>query len=371
VLRKSANNKHKKGMPMRLLKSISALALLCGVTLTSQAQTVATTTVITDGLAHPWGVAALPDGQFLVTERPGYITLVTADGKKSRLQNVPDITAERQGGALGLALDPNFASNQTFYACLVTADASGATTSTVFKGRLEGTKFVEPEPIFAAFPHVPTGFHFGCRLAFTDSQSLYVSLGDRGGFKERTQDLTSHFGKVVRITPDGEAHPENPFLESSVPEVFTIGHRNVQGMAVHPKTKQVWTHEHGPKGGDEINPLNKGANYGWPTITYGVNYNGSIITDKTEQEGLEQPLHYWVPSIAPSGMAFYGDDLLVGSLKFRYLNYIDLDANGNVVKETKLLEDLDARIRDVIVHEGAIYVLTDEPNGRLVKVTLN
>lgn len=337
----------------------------------AHAQSVSSTTVITDGLAHPWGVAALPDGRFLVTERPGFITLVDTNGQKTRLANVPAVTAQRQGGALGIALDPNFAQNNTFYVCLVTADETGVNTgSTVFKGQLVGTQFVNPTKVFEALPKVPTGFHFGCRLALTDSNSLFVSLGDRGSFKARTQDLTSHFGKVVRVTTQGQAHPENPFLDSQVPEVFSIGHRNVQGMTVHPETNRVWTHEHGPKGGDEINPLTKGANYGWPTITYGVNYNGSIITDKTAQAGMEQPLHYWDPSIAPSGMAFYGDDLLVGSLKFRYLNYIDLDENGRVIKETKLLEELNARIRDVIVSGNAVYVLTDAPNGSLIKVDL-
>jgi len=347
-----------------------SISLLASATLV-QAQSVSSMTVIADGLEHPWGVAALPDGRFLVTERPGFVTLIDKSGQKTRLDNVPAITAQRQGGALGIALDPNFAQNQTFYTCLVTADETGVNTgSTVFKGQLQGTTYVNPTKVFEALPKVPTGFHFGCRLVLTGNDSLFISLGDRGSFKERTQDLTSHFGKVVRVTTEGKPHPANPFLDSQVPEVFSMGHRNVQGMAVHPQTNRVWTHEHGPKGGDEINPLIKGANYGWPTITYGVNYNGSIITDKTEQAGLEQPLHYWVPSIAPSGMAFYGEDLLVGSLKFRYLNYIELDANGKVLKETKLLEDLDARIRDVIVSGNSVYVLTDAPNGSLIKVDL-
>ena len=326
-----------------------------------------TTKTITDGLEHPWGVAPLPDGRFLVTERPGYITLVDRDGAKMRLTGVPEITAERQGGALGIALDPDFATNQTFYACLVIADASGATSSEVHKGQLKGAQWVNVKPIVIAQPKDKSGFHFGCRLAFAEDDSLYIGLGDRWVGMEKTQALDNHYGKVLRVTKDGKPHPQNPYLDTVVPEVFSIGHRNIQGMAWHSKYLQMWAHEHGPKGGDEINILRAGANYGWPTITYGVNYNGTPITDKTKQEGLEQPLHYYVPSIAPSGMAFYKDDLLMGSLKFRYLNYVELK-DGKVIAEHELLKDLDARIRDVVVQNEQVFVVTDEVNGRLLEI---
>ena len=215
-----------------------------------------------------------------------------------------------------------------------------------------------------------SGFHFGCRLAFTDDKSLFITLGDRGAGKELTQDLDNHYGKVIRVLPDGTPHPENAFLDSKVPEVYSIGHRNVQGIVWHPTEKVMWAHEHGPKGGDELNRLKVGANYGWPTITYGVNYNGTIITDQTEAPGLEQPLTYWVPSIAPSGMAFFNDDILIGSLKFRHLRYLEMEGD-NVVKQTELLNELNARIRDVQVSSSnVVYVLTDEPKGRLIAVQL-
>ena len=327
------------------------------------------TQMITDGLEHPWGIAALPDGRFLVTERPGYITLIEPNGNKTRLSGVPHITAERQGGALGIALDPDFAQNQTFYACLVVADESGATSSEVHKGQLKGTQWHNVTPIVIAQPKDKSGFHFGCRLAFASDNSLFVGLGDRWVGMDKTQDLDNHYGKVLRVTKNGQPHPQNPYLESSVPEVFSVGHRNVQGLAWHSESAQMWAHEHGPKGGDEINVLQAGTNYGWPTITYGVNYNGTPITDKTAQEGLAQPLHYYVPSIAPSGMAFFKGDLLMGSLKFRYLNYAQLK-DGKVVAEYELLKELDARIRDVVVHNERIFVVTDEVNGRLLEVVL-
>jgi glucose/arabinose dehydrogenase len=333
-----------------------------------------TTKTIANGLEHPWGVAALPDGRFLVTERTGYITLVDAQGNKTRLSGVPDITAKRQGGALGIALDPDFADNQTVYACLVIADESGATSSEVHKGQLDGTAWRNVEPVLVSQPKDNSDFHFGCRLTFAPDESLFVGLGDRWVGMQRTQALDNHYGKVLRIDREGAPHPQNPYLDSAVPEVYSIGHRNVQGLAWHEPSQQMWAHEHGPKGGDEINILKSGTNYGWPTITYGVNYNGSIITDKTAQAGLAQPLHYYVPSIAPSGMAFYGDDLLVGSLKFRYLRYIELQ-NGAIQAEYDLLTELDARIRDVIVtangDQQRVFVLTDEVDGRLIEVLFN
>lgn len=346
-----------------------AVLLLCAVS-TLNAQTIIAQKTLANDLANPWSIALLPNNEFLVTERAGHLARISATGNVTRLSGLPPVVAERQGGVLGITLDPDFANNQTLYVCLVGADSTRKTGSEVYRATLTKTSLTNVTQIFAARPKVNSGFHFGCRLAFANDGALFVTLGDRNSGKEQTQTLDNHYGKVVRILTDGSPHPQNPFLASSVPEVYSIGHRNVQGIALHPKLDVMWAHEHGPKGGDELNALKVGANYGWPTITYGVNYNGSIISDKTEAPGLEQPMTYWVPSIAPSGMAFYNNDLLIGSLKFRHLRYLTLK-NNKVVKQTELLTDLDARIRDVAVgSDNTIYVVTDEPKGRLIALTL-
>ncbi|WP_010180838.1 PQQ-dependent sugar dehydrogenase [Glaciecola sp. HTCC2999] len=334
------------------------------------AQSITAQTVIATDLSSPWSLALLPRGEFLVTEKTGSIAKITATGNVTRLTGLPSVVAERQGGVLGVTLDPDFAQNNKIYVCLVRADDEGKTGSEVYSATLSGNELSDVTNIFTAQPKVNSGFHFGCRLAFTDDKSLFITLGDRGAGKELTQDLDNHYGKVIRVLPDGTPHPENAFLDSKVPEVYSIGHRNVQGIVWHPTEKVMWAHEHGPKGGDELNRLKVGANYGWPTITYGVNYNGTIITDQTEAPGLERPLTYWVPSIAPSGMAFFNDDILIGSLKFRHLRYLEMEGD-NVVKQTELLNELNARIRDVQVSSSnVVYVLTDEPKGRLIAVQL-
>lgn len=351
-----------------VVNTISAL-LLC-ICLPLGAQTVISQQTIATDLANPWSIALLPNNEFLVTERPGHIARISAAGTVTRLSGLPDVVAERQGGVLGIVLDPNFATNQTLYVCLVGADSEGNTGSEVYKATLATSSLTNVTQIFAAHPKIKSGFHFGCRLAFANDGALFITLGDRNSGKDQTQSLDNHYGKIIRVQSDGSPHPKNAFLDSAVPEVYSIGHRNVQGITLHPKLNVMWAHEHGPKGGDELNTLKAGANYGWPTITYGINYNGDIISDKTESPGLEQPLTYWVPSIAPSGMAFYKDDLLVGSLKFRHLRYLTLQDN-QVVRQTELLSDLDARIRDVAVGtDNTVYVVTDEPKGRLIALQL-
>jgi len=356
-------------------KTIAMKCLMIGLGLMGcvthvAAQSISAQTVIASDLASPWSLVLLPSGEFLVTEKPGAIAKITATGQITRLSGLPNVVAERQGGALGITLDPDFALNNTIYVCLVGADNEGRTGSEVYKAQLNGNILTKVTNIFTARPKVHSGFHFGCRLAFDDEKSLFITLGDRGVGKELTQALDNHYGKVIRILSDGSPHPDNAFLASQVPEVYSIGHRNVQGIVWHPDEKIMWAHEHGPKGGDELNRLKVGANYGWPTITYGVNYDGSIITDQTQAPGLEQPLTYWVPSIAPSGMVFFNDDLLIGSLKFRHLRYLTMDGD-KVVKQTELLKDINARIRDVQVSaSNVVYVLTDEPKGRLIAVQL-
>jgi glucose/arabinose dehydrogenase len=355
-----------------IVNTISALLLCISLSFSAStmAQTVISQQTIATDLANPWSIALLPNNEFLVTERPGHIARVSATGTVTRLSGLPNVVAERQGGVLGVVLDPDFTTNRTLYVCLVGADGAGNTGSEVYKATLATSSLTNVTQIFAARPKIKSGFHFGCRLAFANDGALFITLGDRYSKMDQTQSLDNHYGKVIRVLSDGSPHPQNPFLDSAVPEVYSIGHRNVQGIALHPKLNVMWAHEHGPKGGDELNTLKAGANYGWPTITYGINYNGDIISDKTAAPGLEQPLTYWVPSIAPSGMAFYKDDLLVGSLKFRHLRYLTLQDN-QVVRQTELLTDLDARIRDVAVAaDNTVYVVTDEPKGRLIALQL-
>ncbi|MFC4700782.1 PQQ-dependent sugar dehydrogenase [Glaciecola siphonariae] len=356
-----------------LLSAFSASMLLSTQVM---ADTKFEVTEIASGLKHPWGIAFLPDGSALITERAGGLIHMKANGDLSDpIPGLPDAVVEGQGGILGLAVHPDFESNSEVYVCLSVA-GEGGHSSEVHKGVLKDGALTSVTRVFQALPKVDTAFHFGCRVTFDRTGDVFISLGDRGSFKEKAQETDAHFGKVVRVTQDGKPVADNPFIDGKAPEIYTYGHRNVQGMTMHPQTGAIWTHEHGPKGGDEINILNKGDNYGWPSITYGVNYNGSIITDKTEMDGMRQPLIYWDPSIAPSGMTFYtGDvfpqwqgDLFIGSLKFRYLKHLEMDGD-TVVAQNNLLEGLDHRIRDVAQGpDGNLYVITDAPDGKVLKI---
>lgn len=331
---------------------------------------------LAEGLSHPWGMAFLPDGSMLITERSGGIRHYSSSaGLSEPLAGVPDVVAQNQGGMLDIAIDPEFSENKTVYFCFSRA-GDGGSSSSVAKATLTSEGLTGTDVIFVSTPLVDNGFHFGCRLGFDQQQHLYVTLGDRYKYMKEAQNTNNHFGKIVRINKDGSPVASNPFVKGKAPEVFSYGHRNVQGLTMHPETGEMWAMEHGPKGGDEVNLLAAGNNYGWPVITYGIDYNGDIISDKTHQDGMEQPVLCWDPSIAPSGMAFYtGDkfpewkgDLLVGSLKFRHLRHIDMEG-GKPGKQTELLNDVEGRIRDVEVGpNGYIYVLTDAPNGKLIKV---
>ncbi|WP_394223108.1 PQQ-dependent sugar dehydrogenase [Alteromonas gracilis] len=338
-------------------------------------------TTLAEGLEHPWGMAFLPNGDMLLTERVGGIQRLSKDGKLSgRLSNVPEVVAQNQGGMLDIAIDPDFASNNTIYFCYSKAsDAEGksGSSSSVAKATLTNTGLEDVNEIFSADSIVDNGFHFGCRLVFDAEKQLYVAMGDRYKYMKEAQNTDNHFGKIVRINREGSAVKNNPFIDGKAPEVFSYGHRNVQGLTVHPETGAVWAMEHGPKGGDEINILERGANYGWPVITYGVDYSGAIISDKTHMEGMKQPWVYWDPSIAPSGLTFYqGDmfkewngDVLVGSLKFTHLRRIKVE-DGKPGEQFEYVRDNHARIRDVEVGpDGAIYLLTDAPNGKVLKLT--
>ncbi len=340
-----------------------------------------TVTTLADGLDHPWGMTFLPNGELLVTERSGGIQRLSKEGKLSgRLANVPDVVAQNQGGMLDITIDPNFEENNTIYFCYSKkSDIAGkeGSSSSVASATLTDKSLQNVSVIFSADSIVDNGFHFGCRLVFDTENHLYVTMGDRYKYMDEAQNTNNHFGKIVRINRDGSVPKDNPFVSGEAPEVFSYGHRNVQGVTVHPETGSIWAMEHGPKGGDEINVIKAGANYGWPVITYGIDYSGEVISDKTHMDGMEQPWLYWDPSIAPSGITFYtGDmfeewrgDVLLGSLKFTHLRRIEIK-EGKPTEQFEYLGGNQDRIRDVEVGpEGAIYLLTDSPNGKVLKLS--
>lgn len=369
----------------KYFSAVLSFTLVCAVN-TGVAKEDATSTkpnyIVTErasGLKHPWGLAFLPNGDLLITERAGNLRrLDTKNRLSGPISGLPEAVVRGQGGMLGIAIHPDFEKNSLVYVCLNVA-GEGGWGSEVHAGKLQGDKLVDTKRIFAAQPKVETGYHFGCRIVFDNNKDLFISLGDRGSKKELAQDLNTHFGKVIKLKADGSIPSDNPFVgKPGKDDIFSYGHRNVQGMTKHPETGKIWAHEHGPKGGDEVNILSAGNNYGWPVISYGINYDGTIITDKTAMKGMEQPLTYYVPSIAPSGMSFYtGDmfsdwqgDLLIGSLSFRYLARVELDEHNKVIAQHKMLEDREERIRDVVqAPDGSIYVLTDDGNGKVLRIS--
>jgi len=338
--------------------------------------------VVVDHLEHPWGFAFLPDGDILITERPGRLRRVHNGVLSPKaISGLPKIKAGGQGGLLDVVLHPDYANNGWLYLSYVAAGKGGRGTE-VLRAKLAGDRLVQVETIFRLQPKSSTKHHFGSRLIFDRQGYLYITLGDRGG-RPRAQRLSDHAGSIIRLHDDGRIPQDNPFVGQSnlqpniKAEIYSYGHRNAQGGAMHPQTGAIWIHEHGPQGGDELNIIQPGANYGWPVITYGVNYGtGTSIGEGSAKEGMEQPLYYWVPSIAPSGMAFYsGDkfpewqgDLFVGSLKFRLLVRLTLEGNQVVAEERLLKEEL-GRIRDIRNGpDGYLYLLTDAENGKLIRL---
>jgi aldose sugar dehydrogenase len=333
---------------------------------------------VAKGLNHPWGLAFLPNGDMLVTERSGQLRVIR-QGKldPKPVRGLPDnIAASGQGGLLDVALHPDFAKNRMIYLSYSGRGKGGAGTE-VARGRLSGDRLENLEVIFRVSPKTGGTGHYGSRLVFATDGTLFITTGDRRKMKE-AQNPGNHLGTVLRLRDDGSVPPDNPFIGRSDvrPEIFSYGHRNGQGMALRPGGSVIWMHEHGAQGGDEVNILRPGANYGWPAITYGVDYGGGKISDKTSAPGMEQPVVYWDPSIAPSGMAFYDGDrfpewrgnLFVGALKLAHLRRLELKGD-KVVAQEELLEDLDARIRDVRNGpDGYLYVLTDSSDGRLIRL---
>ncbi|WP_439497638.1 PQQ-dependent sugar dehydrogenase [Bosea sp. (in: a-proteobacteria)] len=333
---------------------------------------------VAGGLEHPWGLAFLPDGRMLVTERPGRLRLVGADGKLSApLSGVPNVTGRGQGGLLDVVLDPQFAQNRTIYLSFSEPRANGNGTS-VARARLNaaGTGLEGTSVIFRQMPTINSNMHFGSRLVFDRTGALFVTVGDRYSQRDQAQNPANHIGKVLRISPQGGAAPGNPQKQGWQPEIWSIGHRNVQGAALHPETGQLWTAEHGARGGDEVNTPKAGLNYGWPVITYGIDYSGAKIGEGTSKPGMEQPLFYWDPSIAPSGAAFYTgpawptwkNSLFVGALAGQML--IRLSTQGEkVTGEERLLTNLGERIRDVRQGpDGFLYLLADAASGKILRV---
>ena len=364
---------------------LAGLLALAAAPSVAQSQPSPKAQTVASGLQHPWAVAFLPDGRFLVTERPGRLRVVNADGQvQPAVQGLPEVAAGGQGGLLDVITDSAFASNRTIYFCF-SEPGKGTTNSTALaRARLsqDARRLEDVKVIFSQQPKFSSTAHFGCRIVERPDGTLFLTLGDRFSRRDDAQTLDNHHGKVVRVAKDGAIPKDNPFVgkAGALPEIWSYGHRNSQGATLAPDGS-LWTHEHGARGGDEINRPQAGKNYGWPQVSFGVNYDGSKIgSGDSAAPGLEPPLHHWTTSIAPSGMAFLTSDrydagwkgnLFVGSLKFEYLDRIELK-DGKVMAEHKLLEDLGQRIRDVRQGpDGLLYVVTDSPSGKLIRLLPN
>ncbi len=336
---------------------------------------------VASGLVNPWALAFLPDGRMLVTERPGRMRLVTPQGQLSpSLQGVPPVWASGQGGLLDVITDRGFAQNSTVYFCYSERSGNGGRTA-VARGRLiDGPtpKLGDVRVIFHQDGPLSSGNHYGCRIAQASDDNLFVTLGEHFSTRDEAQNLGNHLGKLIRVAPDGSVPKDNPFIgrDGVKPEIWSYGHRNGQGLAINPASGELWEIEHGPRGGDEVNIIGPAKNYGWPVIGFGIDYNGAKIHESTAKDGMEQPIKYWVPSIAPSGMAFYTGELFpawrgslfTGALAGQMLVRLSLKGNA-VTGEERLLQNLNERIRDVRQGpDGALYLLTDSSAGRILRV---
>ena len=336
-------------------------------------------TEIAKGLDHPWSMAFLPDGSMLVTERVGRLRLIKGGALLPEpIGGVPAVHTGSQAGLFDIVLHPNFAQNQIVYLTYA-AGTKAANDTQVARARFDGGTLQDLRVIFKAMPLKDTDNHYGGRLAFLPDGTFALTIGEGFEYREQAQDLTSDLGKIVRLNEDGSVPRDNPFVgrASARPEIYTWGHRNEQGLIFDAQSGRLYETEHGPRGGDELNIIVAGRNYGWPVITYGMDYSGAYVSPYTQRTGLEQPVIYWTPSIAPSGLAIYrGDqfpawrgDLFVGALAFKHLRRVHLDERGSVVYQEQLLNNLHWRIRDVrLAPDGYIYVCTDETDGRVLKL---
>ncbi|MPS30938.1 MULTISPECIES: PQQ-dependent sugar dehydrogenase [unclassified Salinivibrio] len=370
---------------MHMLHRLCLLVLCLGIVGATHAKTINTEAVnlrvetLKSGFSHPWGITELPDGDLLITERNGNLKRLTPNGLVVSILGTPkNVFQEGQGGLLDIALAPDFATNQRLYLSYAAVDEQGQAGTEVMVATLSKDVLIDSRVIFKALPKRGGGRHFGSRLLVTP-EYLYITLGDRG-HRDRAQFADDHLGTLVRLHHDGTVPESNPFVQtpSKQSEVFSFGHRNIQGIALDNNGTRIWAHEHGPQGGDELNVILAGENYGWPTITHGVNYGlGTQIGEGTSKPGMRQPVYYWDPSIAPSGMTMVNSqqfpmwqgDLLLGSLKFGLLVRLELE-NGQVRHEERMLEGQFGRIRDVIqARDGSLLILTDRRNGSVLRVT--
>ncbi len=373
---------------------IALSALLCAVAACeahaaqTNAPAAATTqvevAVVASGLDHPWGMQFLADGRVLVTERPGTLRIISREGKISApVTGVPKVVARGQGGLLDVLLADNFATSSTIFLSYAEPREGGTNATAVASAKLklagDSASLSGLTVIFRQEPPIASFHHFGSRLAQDATGALFITTGDRASQKDSAQDLSTDLGKVIRIMPDGTIPKDNPFAgqDGKRPEIWSYGHRNIQGMAKNPQTGEVWTTEHGARGGDELNIPRAGKNYGWPVITWGIDYSGAKIGEGTTKPGLEQPVYYWNPSIGTSGLAFYTGDLfkgwkgniLAGGLAGAVLERLVLDGD-QVVGVEHLLADRGDRVRDVrVAPDGSVYVLTDDADGKLLRLT--
>ena len=372
-----------------LLITLTTLPLAQGQSTASPTKSSATNgsakaVVVAEGLDHPWAMTFLPGepaGRMLVTERAGTMRIVAADGKVGApLAGIPAVHAVGQGGLLDVVAAPDFAQSRSIYFSFA-QPISGRARTAVASAQLGDGKLENVKVIFAQADIVGGGGHFGSRIVIAKDGSLFITTGERYSEKDKSQSLETHLGKVIHINADGSAPKDNPFVNTpnARKEIWSYGHRNMQGAAVHPVTGKLWTSEHGPQGGDEINVPLAGKNYGWPVIGYGIDYSGLRMHESSAKAGMEQPIHYWVPSIAPSGMAFYTADrfpqwkhsLFVGALAAQHLARLTVDGE-KVIAEERLLANRKERFRDVRQGpDGYIYALTDEVNGKILRVSPN
>ncbi len=378
----------------KIARILMAAVLLSGMPAPSSAQTRTVNTekgpvllsVVARGLAQPWGMDVLPNGAIVLTEKPGRLRILDQEGNLSApLGGVPPVADVGQGGLLDVTVDPAFANNRLIWLAYSEPASDGTNSTAVARARLsaDGTTLEEVTVVFRQLPRYPGRLHFGARVAFAGDGTLFVTLGERfrDPWREQAQDLRSHLGKVVRLQPDGTAPGDNPFIgrDDALPELWSYGHRNVQGAAIHPETGKLWISEHGPRGGDELNVLEPGGNYGWPLVSQGVEYSGQPVgRGRRSAPGLEDPVSTWTPAIAPGGIAFYRSgafpgwqgNLLVSGLRARAILRLELEGEA-VVHEERLIADEGRRIRDVAVGpDGVIYALTDdERDGRVLRLT--
>lgn len=355
---------------------VAATILLCSATAFGQDYQIE---IAASGLDHPWSIAWLPDGRALVTERPGRLRMI-AGGEllEAPLEGLPDVYAASQGGLFEALPDPDFATNGLIYLSFAhgTPDANA---TRVIRARLEGMRLVDREVLFTAMPPKDTPVHYGGRMTFLPDGTLLIGLGDGFDFREQAQLLDNHFGKIVRINADGSVPENNPFVGTAgaLPEIYSYGHRNVQGLVYDAETARIWQHEHGPRGGDEINLIRPGENYGWPVATHGIDYSGAIVSPYESRPGMVDPLLVWTPSIAPSGMTLYrgglfpewAGDIFVTALAGRHLRRVEL-ADGIPKEQQIMLAERGERLRDVRTGpDGALYVLVDAEDGKVLRIS--